>query len=72
MQHAKTAWMEDAVWQPLRRLCEVSLTEQDWFKLFLLQNLMIDSMLQQLVYGELDQWLVEQGARDIAMLTEFM
>ncbi|WP_104499260.1 aromatic/alkene monooxygenase hydroxylase subunit beta [Acinetobacter indicus] len=72
LQHAKTAWMEDAAWQPLRRLCEVSLTEQDWFKLFLLQNLMIDSMLQQLVYGELDQWLVEQGARDIAMLTEFM
>ncbi len=29
-------------------------------------------MLQALVYGELDQWLVEHQGRDIAMLTEFM
>ena len=25
-----------------------------------------------MVYGELDQWLVQHGARDVAMLTEFM
>ncbi|TCM68302.1 dimethylsulfoxide oxygenase beta subunit [Acinetobacter calcoaceticus] len=72
LQLAKQSWMQDDAWQPLRRLCEESLVEQDWFKLFLLQNLLIDSMMQSLVYGELDQWLVENGARDIAMLTEFV
>ena len=72
LDQAKDSWMNDAAWQPLRRLCEVSLTEQDWFKLYLLQNLLIDTMLQALVYGELDQWLVENNARDLAMLTEFM
>lgn len=72
LDQAKDHWMNDAGWQPLRRLCELSLTEQDWFKLYLLQTLLIDSMLQALVYGELDQWLVEHQGRDIAMLTEFM
>ena len=69
---AKDAWMNDAAWQPLRKLCEQSLTEQDWFKLYVLQNLLIDSCIQSLVYGQFDQYLVENGARDVAMLTEFM
>ncbi|MEG0406356.1 MAG: aromatic/alkene monooxygenase hydroxylase subunit beta [Acinetobacter sp.] len=72
LQQAKDSWMNDAAWQPLRKLCEQSLTEQDWFKLYVLQNLLIDSLIQELVYGELDQWLVKHGARDMAMLTEFM
>ncbi|EPF73558.1 aromatic/alkene monooxygenase hydroxylase subunit beta [Acinetobacter rudis] len=72
LQVAKQAWMDDATWQPLRRLCEESLLEQDWFKLFTLQNLLIDSMLQSMVFGEFDQWLVNNGGRDLAMLTEFM
>ncbi|MDV2467469.1 aromatic/alkene monooxygenase hydroxylase subunit beta [Acinetobacter chinensis] len=72
LQQAKDAWMNDAAWQPLRKLCEQSLTEQDWFKLYVLQNLLIDSCIQSLVYGQFDQYLVENGARDVAMLTEFM
>ena len=72
LQQAKDAWMNDAAWQPLRKLCEQSLTEQDWFKLYVLQNLLIDSCIQNLVYGQFDQYLVENGARDVAMLTEFM
>lgn len=71
LQQAKQAWMNDEMWQPLRKLCEHSLTEQDWFKLYMLQNLLIDTFLQELVFGQLDQWLVEQGGRDIAILTEF-
>lgn len=72
LQHAKQAWMNDEMWQPLRKLCEQSLTEQDWFKLYILQSLLIDSMLQELVFGQFDQWLVENGGRDIAILTEFI
>lgn len=72
LQQAKEAWMNDAAWQPLRKLCEQSLTELDWFKLYVLQNLLIDSCIQSLVYGQFDQYLVENGARDVAMLTEFM
>lgn len=69
---AKHAWMQDEAWQGLRKLCEQSLTEQDYFKLFLLQNLVIDSFMSELVYSQFDQWLGEHQARDLAMLTEFM
>ena len=69
---AKQAWMNDTAWQGLRKLCEQSLTEQDYFKLFLLQNLVIDSFMAELVYTQFDQWLAEHQARDLAMLTEFM
>jgi phenol/toluene 2-monooxygenase (NADH) P1/A1 len=72
LAQAKQAWMNDEMWQPLRKLCEHSLTEQDWFKLYILQNLVIDTFLQELVFGQLDQWLVEHGGRDIAILTEFV
>lgn len=72
LHQAKDVWMNHAAWQPLRKLCEESLTEQDWFKLYVLQNLLIDSLMQSLVYGKFDQVLVNSGARDIAMLTEFM
>ncbi len=33
LQQAKQAWMQHPAWQGLRRLCEESLTEQDYFKL---------------------------------------
>lgn len=72
LDQAKDYWMDHPMWQPLRSLCEFSLIEQDWFKLYLFQTLLIDSMLQALVYEELDQWLVEHDGRDVAMLTEFM
>lgn len=72
LTEAKIEWMDNPAWQPLRKLCEFSQTEKDWFKLFILQNLLIDTALQQLVYGDLDAWLVANGARDVAMLTEFM
>ncbi|WP_114800171.1 aromatic/alkene monooxygenase hydroxylase subunit beta [Moraxella canis] len=69
---AKEVWLNDEAWQPLRRLCEFSLTEDDWFKLFLYQNLLIDSMMIALVYQCFDSHLGDRGVRDIAMLTEFM
>lgn len=72
LNEAKDFWMNDTAWQGLRRLCEVSLTEQDYFKLFTLQSLVIDSFLSELVYTQLDQWFNEHGARALAMLTEFM
>jgi len=69
---AKQAWMQDKAWQGLRKLCETSLTEQDYFKLFLLQNLVIDSFMSELVYTQFDQWLAQHQARDLAILMEFM
>lgn len=72
LNDAKEAWMTHPAWQPMRRLCEESLTVQDWFKVFLLQTLVLDSLMIATVYGSFDEYLDQKGARDIAMLTEFM
>ena len=72
LDQAKEYWMNHPMWQALRRLCEFSLIEQDWFKLYILQTLLIDSMLHVLLHEELDQWFVQHDGRDLAMLTEFM
>ena len=69
---AKRYWLEDDIWQPLRKLCEISLTEQDYFKLLVLQNLVIDGFVLELMYQQFNDMLAEEGVRDVALLTEFM
>lgn len=69
---AKAYWMKDPIWQGLRKLCEQTLTEQDYFKLYVYQNLVMNGFVRELIYQQFDQKLVDLGARDLAMLTEFM
>lgn len=72
LTEAKGYWMNDPVWQGLRKLCEQTLTEQDYFKLYVYQNLIMNGFVRELIYQQFDQKLVALGARDLAMLTEFM
>ena len=69
---AKQAWLEDPVWQPLRKLAEDSLVVNDWFELFVAQNLVIDGLLHPLVYRRFGGELSQSGGSVVAMLTEFM
>lgn len=72
LDHSKGYWMDDPLWQPMRRLVEDSLVVKDWFELTLVQNVLIDGLMYPLVYDKVDEWLGERGAEDISMLTEFM
>lgn len=72
LDESKDYWMEDDLWQPVRKLVEDTLVVQDWFELTLVQNVLMDGLLFPLVYVKMDQWLEEQGAEDVSMLTEFM
>lgn len=69
---SKTFWMDDPMWQPMRKLAEDSMVVKDWFELTLLQNLLIDKALFSFAYEAMDEWFIEMGARDVGMLTEFM
>jgi len=69
---AKDAWLADPVWQPLRKLVEDTLVVQDWFELFVAQNLVIDGLLHPLVYRRFGGELSQSGGSVVAMLTEFM
>ncbi|MBV1787121.1 aromatic/alkene monooxygenase hydroxylase subunit beta [Marinobacterium sp. D7] len=72
LNEAKQLWMQDPVWQGMRALCEETLVTKDWFELFLAQDLVIDTLVSELFYNQLDRKLSAEGGQDIAMLTEFM
>ena len=42
---AKTHWLEDECWQPMRALVEEAMVTKDWFELHVLQNFLIDGGL---------------------------
>jgi phenol hydroxylase P1 protein len=69
---AKTQWMEADEWQPLRRLAEDLMVEQDWFELFVAQNLVIDGLLFPLVYGTIiDDEISMRGGSAFSMTCQF-
>lgn len=72
LDQAKGYWMDDPIWQGLRRYVEDSLVIKDWFELTLAQNLLLDGMSYPLMFQRFDQQLGEEGAGDVSMLTEFM
>lgn len=72
LKAAKTKWMSDPNWQPLRKLTEDNLVTKDWFELFVAQNLVQDGLLYPMVYGRFTKELSREGGPVVAMLTEFM
>lgn len=72
LDESKGYWMDDELWQPMRKLVEDTLVVDDWFELTLVQNILFDGLMFPLVYEKMDQWLEQQGAEDVSMLTEFM
>ena len=69
---AKDKWMTADYWQGIRKLVEDTLVEQDWFELFVAQNLVIDGIIYPLVYDSFDAAGQSKGGAAISMLTEFM
>lgn len=69
---AKSYWMDDEAWQGMRALCEETTVTKDWFEVFVAQDVIVDALVYDLVFNQFDQWLVDNGAQDVGMLTEFM
>ncbi len=69
---AKEEWMNNPIWQGLRAYCEKTLTIDDWFETFIAQNIVLDTLVDNLYFEQYDAWLTENNAGDILMLTEFM
>jgi len=72
LDEAKQAWLEDADWQPLRRLVEDLFVEKDWFELLVAQDLVIDGLLYPLIYQTIiDDRIAADGGSAISMMTQF-
>ncbi len=71
LEEAKRAWLEGAGWQEARRYCEDTMVLQDWFELFVAQNLCFDGLLYPLAYQSVDGELSAIGGPVLSMLTRF-
>ncbi|MGR8918302.1 MAG: phenol hydroxylase [Gammaproteobacteria bacterium] len=69
---AKAAWMDAAMWQPMRALVEESMVTRDWFELFLAQNFVIDGIVYPFVFDRFDAEVIRHGGAVFSMLSEFM
>lgn len=70
---AKEHWLYAADWQGLRRCVEDSFVVQDWFELYVAQNLVLDGLVYPLFYRTLvEDELSLHGGTAVAMLTQFM
>jgi phenol hydroxylase P1 protein len=69
---AKTAWLEDATWQPARHAVEDLIVRQDWFELFVAQNLVFDALVYPLFFQKLDAQLSLTHGAVYALATDFM
>jgi phenol/toluene 2-monooxygenase (NADH) P1/A1 len=72
LEQARTAWLEAADWQPMRRMTEDTLVIEDWFETFIAQYLAADGVVHPLVYGTFDDAGLEHGATAVSMMCEFM
>lgn len=72
LNEAKQHWMDNKVWQGLRAYAEKTLVTKDWFEVFIAQNIVLDTLINDLYYNQFDQWLGENGAQDVSMLLELM
>lgn len=72
LTQAKTSWLDDPVWQGVRRMVEDSFVLSDWFEMLVAQNLSMDGLVYPLVYARFDAAGQRHGTQGLSMLTEFM
>lgn len=71
LESAKKEWLEAENWQPLRRLVEDLLVATDWFELHIAQNLILDGVLQPLIFDRFIGNTAMHGGTALTLLTEF-
>lgn len=71
LDRAKETWLEDPVWQPLRRLVERLLVTGDWFEAHVAQNFVLDGLVHPLVFEHFDRALSARGGGSFGLLTRF-
>lgn len=72
LAEGKSLWLEHPAWQGLRRLVERMLVTEDWFELFVAQNLVLDGLLHPLAFREYEAQVTGQHGPALSLITEFM
>lgn len=69
---AKSDWTDQDIWQGLRRLVEDTLVIEDWFELFVAQNLVMDALVHGVFFDAFEKKISAGGGAVYSMLTEFI
>jgi phenol hydroxylase P1 protein len=72
IDRAKADWTDRDIWQGLRRAVEDSLVTEDWFELFVAQNLVMDGLVHPLMFDAFATKLVAEGGSVFTLLSEFI
>jgi phenol hydroxylase P1 protein len=68
---AKTAWLEGAEWQELRRYVEDLMVEKDWFEVLVAHDFALEGLLYPLIYERYNEKLNAAYSPVFSMLTRF-
>jgi len=68
---AKTAWLEDDAWQPMRKHVEQMMVEQDWGKSLVALDV-TDRIIYQLLFVHLDDAAITSGAGSYSLVAQHL
>ncbi len=71
LAEAKTAWLQGAEWQELRRYMEDVMVGQDWFEVLIAQDFALEGLLYPLIYERFNEKLNAAHGPVFSMLTRF-
>jgi phenol/toluene 2-monooxygenase (NADH) P1/A1 len=72
LEQAKTDWTDKDIWQGLRKVVEDTLVVEDWFELFVAQNLVLDGLIHPIFFDEFDRNIAVRGGSVYSLMTEFI
>ena len=72
LDRAKADWTDKEIWQGLRKVVEDTLVIEDWFELFVAQNLVLDGLIHPIFFDEFDRNIAARGGSVYSLLTEFI
>lgn len=72
LDDSKETWLNNPVFQPLRKAMEDSFVLKDWFELHIAQNIVFDAFVHSLFFNVLDQELNKKGGSAQSLMTEFI
>lgn len=72
LDKAKSDWTDRDIWQGLRKVVEDTLVTEDWFELFVAQNLVLDGLIHPIFFDAFDKKIAAKGGAVYSILTEFI
>ncbi len=72
LDKAKSDWTDKDIWQGLRKVVEDTLVVEDWFELFVAQNIVLDGLIHPVFFDAFDKKIAAKGGAVYSILTEFV